>query len=107
MEIWDIDKDVAKYLVKSYGERANDILKLTLQDKSLKERLIENEPFIKAEFFYHIDQEMAQKPTDSICRRTRMIFLNRYTVFKCLPEIMNIYQKKFKWDQKTKQKKLQ
>jgi glycerol-3-phosphate dehydrogenase len=51
--------DVAKYLVSSYGERANEILKLTLKDKSLKERLLANEPFIKAEFVYHIHQEMA------------------------------------------------
>lgn len=58
-DLWDLEMDVAKYLVSSYGERANEIMKLTLKDKKLKERLIPNEPFIKAEFIYHIDQEMA------------------------------------------------
>lgn len=43
---------------------------------NLNERMVEGQPFIKAEVLYAIRCEMAMKPNDVVCRRVPISFLD-------------------------------
>ena len=66
---FQITENIAKHLLKKYGSKAKLVLELTENDENLKELLIENHPFIKAEVVYTINQEMAVNATDVLERR--------------------------------------
>jgi glycerol-3-phosphate dehydrogenase len=66
---YGITADVAKHLMKKYGSMAKSVLELSQENVTLKELLVENYPFIKAEVVYAINQEMAVTATDVLERR--------------------------------------
>ena len=49
---YKIDSKTSKYLVKTYGDRAFDLLKLSVNNPKLLEKIHENHNFIKAEIVY-------------------------------------------------------
>jgi len=49
---YKIDSKTSKYLVKTYGDRAFDLLKLSVNSPKLLEKIHENHNFIKAEIVY-------------------------------------------------------
>lgn len=66
---YQISEEVAKHLLKKYGSKAKAVLELTENEVDLKELLVPNHPFIKAEVIYAIHQEMAINATDILERR--------------------------------------
>lgn len=66
---YQITEEVAKHLLKKYGSEAKAVLQLTENEVYLKELLVPNHPFIKAEVIYAIHQEMAVNATDILERR--------------------------------------
>jgi glycerol-3-phosphate dehydrogenase len=55
--------------MKKYGSEAKSVLELTENEVDLKELLVPNHPFIKAEVQYAINEEMAVNATDVLERR--------------------------------------
>jgi glycerol-3-phosphate dehydrogenase len=70
-----VNEDIAKHLLKKYGTFANQILALTTKNAELKNRIIENQPYILAEIKYVIDHEMAIN-TDDVLRRLGVKFVD-------------------------------
>ena len=105
-EKWGVERDVAKNLVKTYGDRAFDVARLAAHNKALGERLVPGQPFIRAEVQYHIEQEMSQSPLDSLCRRMRIAFLSRKDLFAALPVVVDIYARNYNWDAERKAQEL-
>ena len=68
----NIDNDIVTHLKTTYGSRYMDVLKLTEKDPDLLERIDSNGPIIKAEIVYGIREEMAEKLTDVVFRRTEL-----------------------------------
>ena len=66
---YQVSENVAQHLLKKYGSKAKSVLELIENDENLKELLVENHPFIKAEVMYAINQEMAVNATDVLERR--------------------------------------
>ena len=54
-------------------------------------------PYLRSEILYAIRNEMAEKPTDIICRRIPMGFLNIELATKMLNEVCDIMAKEKKW----------
>lgn len=65
---YTISKEIAIHLLKKYGIFAGEILEKTINDKSLKDLLVVNQPFIKAELPFVIENEMACNSEDVIRR---------------------------------------
>ncbi|MFX0141521.1 MAG: FAD-dependent oxidoreductase [Candidatus Hodarchaeota archaeon] len=68
----ELDNDIADYLYQQYGKGAIEILELIKQDASLKEKIIEENNFIKAEILYCLKYEPTPHLIDAFCRRTEM-----------------------------------
>ena len=57
------------HLMKKYGSKAVNVLQLSENQPDLKELLVLNHPFIKAEVLYAIQDEMATTVDDVLERR--------------------------------------
>lgn len=74
---YDVSEKTAQHLMKKYGSKAIDILKLTADDSSWKELLCTGHPFIKAEVIYSIKTEMATNSNDILERRLGLSLRDR------------------------------
>ena len=100
---YNIDPDITRHLLKTYGERAYDVAKLFEQDPNNKKRLAASHPFTEAEVRYNIRYEMATKPIDFLFRRTRLGFIDSESINQVFPRVVDIYAEEQKWsDDQTK-----
>lgn len=102
-EHYNVKWEVCKHLVKTYGARAFDIIKLAKDDKSLLEKFHKKLPMVRAEIIYQIRYEMAMRPNDILFRRTRIGTLDHQAMFEVLPTIIEIFAKEMKWDEAKKE----
>jgi glycerol-3-phosphate dehydrogenase len=69
-----LEREVVQSLMDLYGSRYKDVLKLVEKDPSLKEKVSENPPVIKAQLVYSVEAEMARTVEDIIDRRLSLVF---------------------------------
>jgi len=103
---YDLPRDVAKHLVKTYGTTAIRVIELG-KENDLNKRLLEDYPFTEAEILFGLRYQMAQKPNDIICRRVPISFI--YTDAArdiVLPRVVEIMAKELKWSEERKQAEL-
>ncbi|EPZ33967.1 DAO-domain-containing protein [Rozella allomycis CSF55] len=98
-----LEKDVAKHLVHSYGDRA----KLVAAEKSSKKRLVEGFPYLESEVNYAVKHEYAQTIVDVIARRTRLSFLDCAAADKAIPKIAEIMSEELNWNKERKEEEIQ
>ena len=63
-------------LVKVYGKRAFDVCDLATKNPGWQEQIIETQPYIIAEIFYSIKNEMATTVDDLVERRFKVRILD-------------------------------
>ena len=102
-EHYNVKMDVCKHLIKTYGERAFDIIKLAKDDKTLLYKIHKKIPLVKAEIIYQIRYEMAMRPNDILFRRTRIGTLDHASIRDVLPSIIDTFAEEMKWDEQTKE----
>jgi len=66
----EISEESMRHLIHSYGTEHKAVLKITEQEPDLANRVMAGSPVLKAEIVYAVRQEMAQKLTDVVYRRT-------------------------------------
>jgi glycerol-3-phosphate dehydrogenase len=71
-----IDPDIAQHLQKKYGSRTEKVLAFAQNMDFLKERIVADYPFIKAEVLYNVQEEMACTVEDIVVRRLGLMFLD-------------------------------
>jgi glycerol-3-phosphate dehydrogenase len=69
---YQLEKEVARHLIRRYGLRADDVAAYLARDPTLRGRVVPEEPDLLAEFAYQRDYEMALMPADFLVRRTRI-----------------------------------
>jgi glycerol-3-phosphate dehydrogenase len=69
-----LEREVVQSLMDLYGSRYKDVLKLVEKDPSLKEKVCENPPVIKAQLVYSVETEMARTVEDITERRLSLVF---------------------------------
>ncbi|WP_077922574.1 glycerol-3-phosphate dehydrogenase/oxidase [Spirosoma sp. 209] len=69
---YQLDDDTSQHLMQTYGDRAEWVTQLILQDATLSDRVHERLPFIRAEVVYHVREEMAMTIRDVLARRWRL-----------------------------------
>jgi glycerol-3-phosphate dehydrogenase len=69
----ELDEDVLRYLVSTYGSQCLAVLGLAAEDKGLSHRLVPGLPYLYAEIPYAAQHEMACTLNDLLMRRLRLI----------------------------------
>lgn len=67
-----LGRPTAEHLIRRYGTHALEVAAYLDRDPKLAERVIPEEPDLRAELAYQRDREMAMMPADSLWRRTRL-----------------------------------
>lgn len=69
---YGLPDDVCQHLMRTYGSRAGQVAELTRGDGTLRDRLLEHHPYIRAEVIYQVQHEMAMTLRDVLARRWRL-----------------------------------
>ena len=94
---------IIEHLGYSYGTSALVILEMIEQDASLKELLIADLPYIKAEILYACRYEMAMTPSDILAHRTSIILEDQRRGLDILDEVASIMAGELHWSQDEQQ----
>ena len=100
-----LDNNISDHLYQQYGKGASRILELIKQDVSLKEKIIEENNFIKAEILYCLRYEPTPHLIDIFCRRTEMaLWIDHKKTFEAAKKVAEIMAIEYLWDEnKVKQ----
>ena len=69
-----LEREIIQSLMDLYGSRYKDVLALAEKDPSLKEKVSDVPPVIKAQLIYSVETEMARTVEDITDRRLSLIF---------------------------------
>ena len=86
------------HLYQRFGAEAKDILDMVRADPALAEPVIDNQPFIKAEFIFSVRHEMATSLVDLLTRRTRAHLVDARATRKAAAGIADLVAPEFGWD---------
>jgi glycerol-3-phosphate dehydrogenase len=102
----ELNEDIIQHLVYNYGSNYQEILKYTDKNPIWSQRINDKLPIIKAEILYGIQEEMAQKLSDIILRRTEL-GTAEYPGDEALTACAGIMAKELGWDESRIQKELE
>jgi glycerol-3-phosphate dehydrogenase len=103
----EIDDAIAQQLYRQYERGAIKILELIKENESLKERILEENDFIKAEILYLLRYELSLHLIDIFCRRTEMsLFIAHERQLDAAKEVAEIMAKEYKWSPERKEKEI-
>ncbi|HDZ17966.1 MAG TPA: glycerol-3-phosphate dehydrogenase/oxidase [archaeon] len=103
-----IDSDIADHLYQQYGRGALQILGIIKQDESLKERIIAENNFIKAEIIYCLRYEPTPHLIDVFCRRTEMaLWISLNESFKAAQIVAELIAGEYSWNETKKEEEIQ
>ncbi len=99
---YEIDLDIAQHLSHAYGDQAEKVLQI--EEGKYLARLADPHPFIEAELFYTIENEMAEHAIDILARRMRFGFLDIQAMLKSLPRAIELISMKLNWNEERQKK---
>ncbi len=103
-----LDEDIANHLYQQYGKGAIKILEIVKEDLSLKERIIEENNFIKAEIIYCLKYELTPHLIDVFCRRTEMtLWINHRKSLEAAKKIAELMAKEYSWNEEKKNEEIE
>ena len=87
--------DIASHLANSYGDRVDAVI--DVDNKSRRDRLLADFPYIEAEIIYAVTNEYAVCATDVLARRMRLAFLDNRASRMVLPKVISLMAHQLKW----------
>lgn len=94
---YNLAADTCQHLLKKYGNRAENVAKLVVENPDFAEKLHVRYPFIKAEVIYQIRNEMACLPRDVLARRMRLEMIDWRIALQVLLDVGDIMAKEIGW----------
>lgn len=104
---WRPSNRLESHLYERFGVDAKEILALTKADPTLGEPVIDNQPFIKAEFIFSARHEMATSLIDLLTRRTRAHLYDARATRKAAPVIAELVATELGWDLERREHEVQ
>ncbi|MFX1288225.1 MAG: glycerol-3-phosphate dehydrogenase/oxidase, partial [Promethearchaeota archaeon] len=102
-----IDEALSDHLYQQYGKGAIKILDIIKEDESLKERIIDENDFIKAEILYVLRYELSPHLIDVFCRRTEMsLWIHHRRASEAAEVVAEIMKKEYLWDDEIKNREI-
>ena len=99
----NLEKNVADHIYQQYGKGALKILEIIKDNESLKEKIINDNYFIKAEIIYCLRYELTQHLSDLFCRRTEMsLWISHRNAKEAATTVVNIMATEYSWDEDKK-----
>ncbi|MCK8491329.1 FAD-dependent oxidoreductase [Spirosoma sp. RP8] len=95
---FDLPTDICQHLMQTYGDRAEQVARLTVERPVLREKLTEHRPFISAEVIYQIRQEMAVTLRDVLARRWRLELSDWTLTAQITPQVAQLMADELGWD---------
>jgi len=96
----ELDDDIADHIYQQYGKGAIKILELIKEDESLKELIINENNFIKAEVVYSLKFELTPHLSDIFCRRTEMyLWIRHENVNEAAKKVARLMAKEYSWSE--------
>ncbi|MBY8989811.1 MAG: glycerol-3-phosphate dehydrogenase/oxidase [Candidatus Lokiarchaeota archaeon] len=99
----NLEKNVADHIYQQYGKGALKILEIIKENESYKEKIIDDNYFIKAEIIYCLRYELTQHLSDLFCRRTEMsLWISHKSAKEAATTVANIMATEYSWDEDKK-----
>ena len=96
-------EDISDHLYQQYGKGAIKILDLIKDDESLKERIVNENDFIKAEIIYCLRYEMTPHLIDVFCRRTEMaLWIHHKQQIEAAKKVADMMASEYSWNDEKK-----
>jgi glycerol-3-phosphate dehydrogenase len=89
--------DIIEHLEFNFGSNARSVLDLLEKDESLRERLVPDLPYVRAEVVYACRAEMAMTLEDVLARRTRIILEDGARGVGVAPEVAALMARELGW----------
>ncbi|MFX1489060.1 MAG: glycerol-3-phosphate dehydrogenase/oxidase [Promethearchaeota archaeon] len=94
----ELDNDVADHLYRQYGKGALKILEIIRENESYREKLLEENDFIKAEIIYCLRYELTPHLIDLFCRRTEMaLWINHKKAEEVAKVVAELIASEYSW----------
>ncbi|MFW9999856.1 MAG: FAD-dependent oxidoreductase [Candidatus Hermodarchaeota archaeon] len=104
----NLDNDIADHLYQQYGKGAFKILEMIKQEPSLREKIIEENNFIKAEILYSLRYEPTPHLIDVFCRRTEMsLWIDHKKASNAASKVAEIMANEYSWDENKKNQEIE
>lgn len=104
---YELPLDITRHIVLTYGSNFDRVIRLMLDDESLRERLVQGLPNVKAEIVYAAQNEMAVTLADALARRTRLAMLAGEATLRCAPIVADLMAKELGWDEEEKSRQME
>jgi glycerol-3-phosphate dehydrogenase len=89
--------DIVEHLEFNFGSHARTVLDLIEEEQSLRERLMPDLPYIRAEVVYACHAEMAMTLEDMLARRTRLILEDGARGAAIAPQVAAMMARELGW----------
>jgi glycerol-3-phosphate dehydrogenase len=96
---WRPSGALETHLYQRYGSDAAQVLELIGNDATLGEVAIDGQSYVKAEFIYSVQQEMATSLGDLLTRRTRAHLHDARSTLGCADAIAKLVSEDLGWDE--------
>ncbi|MFX1376595.1 MAG: glycerol-3-phosphate dehydrogenase/oxidase [Promethearchaeota archaeon] len=98
-----LEEYVADHIYQQYGKGALKILEIIENNESLKEKILNDHYFIKAEIIYCLRYEMTPHLIDLFCRRTEMfLWISHKNAYEVAVTVADIMAAEYNWDEDKK-----
>ncbi len=99
----NMDEESTNHLYQQYGKGGLKIIDLIKEEESLKERINDENDFIKAEIIYCLRYEMTPHLIDIFCRRTEMaLWIHHKQQLKAAKKVAEIMASEYSWNDERK-----
>ncbi|GAB3890200.1 glycerol-3-phosphate dehydrogenase/oxidase [Spirosoma agri] len=103
---FSLPTDVCQHLMQTYGDRAERVANLLTAHPDLRERITENQPYIKAEVIYQVRQEMAVTVRDVLARRWRLELSDWELTAQVTPLVADLMAAELGWSDQYRTKQV-
>lgn len=90
------DSDVAQYVSRTYGDRADDVAQIAAHGDG--GRLAQGHPFLRAEVIHAVRYEFAERAMDVLARRTPLALLDTEACRRAAPGAVDLMAAEKGWD---------
>lgn len=104
---WAEETPIPENGLNVYGANRKQIDELISEDPVYAERLDEEWPQTRGEVVWAVRKEMARKVEDVLCRRFRILFLDRKAAIKMAPRVAEIMKEELGRDNEWMERELQ
>ena len=102
-----LEVDISDHLYQQYGKGALKVLEIIREDETLKQKIIEENNFIKAEIIYCLRNELTPHLIDVFCRRTEMShWISHKRASLAAKEVAELMAREYSWVDAKKEEEI-